>query len=176
MSEADIRLIIRSAPLHDIGKIGIPDSILMKHGSLSPAEFDTIKTHTEIGYQSLERAERMIGYSYDFLRHAKDIVRYHHEWWDGSGYPEGLRGHEIPLSARLMAVADVYDALISNRVYKRAMSHEMAVSIIQSERGTHFDPVIVDAFLAKQDRFPRVATRMAEDEWKSQDRVTPILS
>ena len=175
LSEVDIRLIIRSAPLHDIGKIGIPDSILMKHGSLSPAEFDVIKTHTEIGFQSLERAERTIGYSYDFLRHAKDIVRYHHEWWDGTGYPEGLRGHEIPLSARLMAVADVYDALISNRVYKSAMSHEMAVSIIQSERGTHFDPVIVDGFLAKRDRFSRIAARMAEVEWKTQDQITTFL-
>ena len=159
LSESDIRFITRSAPLHDIGKIGIPDHILLKNGTLSPAEFEIIKTHTTIGLQALERAEQMMGSTQHFLHHAKDIVYCHHERWDGNGYPRGLSKTEIPLSARLMAVADVYDALISNRVYKSAMPHDTAVSIIKEERGKHFDPVVVDAFLMQQQRFARILHR-----------------
>lgn len=151
--------------MHDIGKIGIPDFILLKNGALLPDEFEIIKTHTTIGLQALLRAERMMGKKQDFLHHAKDIVHRHHERWDGSGYPQGLKGTAIPLSARMMAVADVYDALISNRVYKSAFSHDTAVSIIQSERGLHFDPVVVDAFMAQKNRFASIVKRRYADTY-----------
>ncbi len=159
LSESEIRLITKSAPLHDIGKIGIPDHILLKQGALNRDEFNVIKTHTTIGLNALLRAERMMGKSQPFLHHAKDIVNSHHERWDGTGYPKGLKGDEIPLSARLMALADVYDALISHRVYKNAMSHETARSIILESSGVHFDPLIVATFMDLEQRFRIISER-----------------
>jgi putative two-component system response regulator len=143
-----IDILFRSAPLHDIGKVGIPDRILLKPGRFEPHEFEIMKTHCKLGRDAIQHAEDQLGLEVDFLKYAKQIAYSHQEKWDGSGYPEGLAGDAIPISARLMAVADVYDALISRRIYKDGMSHEAAMSIIAEGRGTHFDPDIADAFLA----------------------------
>ncbi|MGK7345649.1 MAG: HD domain-containing phosphohydrolase [Candidatus Nitrospinota bacterium M3_3B_026] len=137
--------IYQSSPLHDVGKVGIPDSILLKPGKLTPEEFEIMKTHSTIGGDSLAAAERSFAGD-SFLSMGRDIAYYHHERWNGKGYPKGLEGDEIPLAARIMALADVYDALVSKRVYKEAMSHEEARKIILGEEGEHFDPDIVAAF------------------------------
>ena len=160
----DIELLYKSAPLHDIGKIGIPDRILLKPGRLTPEEFDIMKTHAAIGRDSILAAEKLVSMPDSFLRFAKEIAGSHHEKWDGSGYPEGLAGEAIPLSARLMALADVYDALISKRVYKEAFSHEMARDIILKGRGTHFDPAVIEAFVALEQDFIDIAKRYSDDE------------
>ncbi|MES2606212.1 MAG: two-component system response regulator [Pseudomonadota bacterium] len=159
-----IDLLFKSAPLHDIGKVGIPDRILLKPGRLTPDEFETMKTHTTLGRDAILHAEQELGIEMPFLRYAKEIAYSHQEKWDGSGYPEGLSGDDIPISARLMAVADVYDALISKRVYKEAMSHEKAVAIIEEGRAKHFDPDMVDTFLAVQGEFLRIATQYADGD------------
>ena len=160
----DIELLYKSAPLHDIGKIGIPDRILLKPGRLTPEEFDIMKTHAAIGKASIEAAEQLVGMPDSFLRFAKEIAGSHHEKWDGSGYPEGLAGEAIPLSARLMALADVYDALISKRVYKEAFSHEVARNIIVQGNGTHFDPAVIDAFIALEQDFIDIAKRFSDND------------
>lgn len=159
-----IESLFKSAPLHDIGKVGIPDHILLKPGRLDANEFEIMKTHTTLGRDAILRAEQELGESIAFLRHAKEIAYSHQEKWDGSGYPEGLVGEAIPLSARLMAVADVYDALISRRVYKPAFSHEKAIEIIREGRGNHFDPDMVDGFLQVSDLFQRIAQQYADDD------------
>ncbi|MCX7198123.1 MAG: two-component system response regulator [Proteobacteria bacterium] len=159
-----IDLLYKSAPLHDIGKVGIPDRILLKPGPLTASEFEIMKIHTTIGYNSIARAEEMLGVQVDFLVIAKEITLSHQEKWDGSGYPEALAGDAIPMSARLMAVADVYDALISKRVYKAAMSHEQALSIMSKGRGTHFDPDMLDAFLQCHEDFQAIARKYSDDE------------
>lgn len=159
-----IESLFKSAPLHDIGKVGIPDHILLKPGRLEPDEFEIMKTHTTLGRDAILHAEQELGESIAFLRHAKEIAYSHQEKWDGSGYPEGLVGEAIPLSARLMAVADVYDALISRRVYKPAFSHEKAVAIISEGRGSHFDPDMVDAFLQISAAFDQIAKQYADDD------------
>ncbi|WP_044874515.1 two-component system response regulator [Pseudomonas sp. LFM046] len=164
LDEDTRKLLYKSAPLHDIGKIGIPDHILLKPGRLTPDEFEIMKTHTTLGRDALQHAENQLGMDVPFLRLAKEIAYSHQEKWDGSGYPEGRAGEAIPLSARLMAVADVYDALISRRVYKAGMSHEQAVAIIREGRGTHFDPDIADAFLTLQDEFRAIAQRYADSD------------
>lgn len=164
MPRHDIELLYKSAPLHDIGKIGIPDRILLKPGRLTPEEFEIMKTHAAIGKSSIEAAEQLVGMPDSFLRFAKEIAGSHHEKWDGSGYPEGLAGEAIPLSARLMALADVYDALISKRVYKEAFTHEMARNIIIQGRGTHFDPAVIDAFIALEQDFIDIARRYSDKE------------
>lgn len=149
-----INLIFKSAPLHDIGKVGIPDTILLKPGRLTEEEFEIMKTHTTLGRDAIQQAETELDRtSTSFLRYAKDIAVSHHEKWNGSGYPKGLKGDDIPISGRLMAIADVYDALVSKRVYKPAFPHETAVDIILSDRGKHFDPDITDAFKATADAF-----------------------
>jgi putative two-component system response regulator len=142
-----IDLLTKSAPLHDIGKVGIPDSILQKPGPLTPQEWVIMKTHSRLGSVAIEQAEIDVAQPVAFLSLAKEIAHWHHEKWDGSGYPDGLRGDAIPLSARLMAVADVFDALISPRVYKPAMSYAQAREIIADGSTGHFDPDIVAAFL-----------------------------
>ena len=159
-----IEMLFKSAPLHDIGKVGIPDSILLKPGRLSPEEFEIMKTHTTLGRQAIEHAEQLLGMQVDFLSMSKDIAQSQQEKWDGSGYPQQLAGDAIPLSARLMALADVYDALISRRIYKPAMSHAQAAEIIVAGRGQHFDPDVVDAFLAIQDEFQAIARRFSDAE------------
>ena len=144
--------------------MGIPDRILLKPGKLTPEEFEIMKTHTTLGRDAIIAAETGTTQDNPFFRYAKEIAYSHQEKWDGSGYPEGLAGNTIPLSARLMAVADVYDALISERVYKSAYSHEKAVEIITDGRGSHFDPDIVDAFLTLSEEFRRIAQRFADAE------------
>ncbi len=137
-----------AAPLHDIGKIHIPDAVLNKPGKLTEEEFEIMKTHTTAGEALLAYAKAELGES-GYLNTAAQMAAYHHEWWDGTGYPYGISGEEIPLCARIMAVADVFDALTSKRCYKSAMPLEKAYEIIKKEAGTHFDPAIVDAFLGK---------------------------
>lgn len=159
LDDAMRRLLFQSAPLHDIGKIGIPDYILLKPGRLTPEEYEVMKTHTTIGHDALQRAEDQLGMNLPFLRLAKEMAHSHQERWNGSGYPQGLAGEDIPLSARLMAVADVYDALISPRVYKKGMPHEEAAAFITARRGVDFDPDIVDAFVRLLDEFQAIARR-----------------
>ncbi len=156
--------IARSAPLHDIGKVAIPDHILLKPGRLDPDELVVMRTHAMKGWEMLKRATlRLPNEDADFLHNAMDIARYHHEKWDGSGYPDGLVGEQIPLPARLMAVADVYDALISTRPYKKPMSHEAAVNLIREGTGAHFDPEVVEAMNATLDRFVQIAHTWRDD-------------
>ncbi|WP_421186857.1 HD domain-containing phosphohydrolase [Aeromonas enteropelogenes] len=161
LDDATIDLLFKSAPLHDVGKVGIPDAILLKPGKLTDEEFAIMKRHPQIGADALASAEAQLG-SNSFLHLAREIALTHHEKWDGSGYPSGLVGEAIPLSGRLMAVADVYDALISKRVYKPAFSHEEAKAIIVRGRGSHFDPAIVDAFLACEANFQQIAVRFQD--------------
>ena len=157
-----IDTLFKSAPLHDIGKVGIPDAILLKPGRFEPSEFDIMKSHPELGQNAILQAESELGIDVPFLQYAKEIAYGHHEKWDGSGYPQGLSGEDIPISARLMAVADVYDALISRRVYKEGMPHAQAVDIILDGKGTHFDPHIIDAFLALHETFRDIALTFSD--------------
>lgn len=145
-------LIARSAVLHDIGKVGIPDRILLKPGPLTPEEFDTVRTHPIIGTYAIGKAEKTIGEA-PFLKYAREIIQFHHEKWDGSGYPYGLKGEDIPYAGRIMAVADVYDALVSERPYKKAFPHGKAMEIIVSESGRHFDPGLVEVLLGCEKEF-----------------------
>lgn len=160
-----IELLYKSAPLHDVGKVGIPDNILLKPGKLTNEEFEVMKGHPEIGAKALSMAEGQLG-SNSFLQLAKEISLTHHEKWDGSGYPNHLKEQEIPLSGRLMALADVYDALISERVYKKAFSHDKAKSIILQGKGNHFDPQVVEAFLAIEQQFVTIADKYRSMEAK----------
>ena len=162
LTDQMIELFVKSAPLHDIGKVGIPDNILLKPGRLTSAEFEIMKKHSAIGRSAIENAEFQLGKKVEFLRYAKENAYSHHEKWDGSGYPEGIKGCAIPICARLMAVADVYDALVSKRVYKTAMSHEKARTIIMEGRGTHFDPDIADVFLKHNLEFRAIAEKYAD--------------
>jgi len=162
LDDATIDSLFKSAPLHDIGKVGIPDSILLKPGPFEPHEFEIMKTHTTLGRDAIQHAEDALGMPVEFLAYAKEIAYGHQEKWDGSGYPQGLAGEAIPLSARIMAVADVYDALLSRRVYKKAMSQEEAVAIMREGRGRHFDPDILDAFLGLLPELERIS-RQFED-------------
>ena len=163
LSRNMIEMLYLSAPLHDVGKVSTPDSILFKAGPLTPEEFEQMKLHTVHGLDLLSAAERRLG-SDSFLRIAHDIAYCHHERWDGKGYPRGIRGEAIPLSARLMSVADVYDALTSRRVYKPALPHEEVVSIICAGRNTQFDPDVVDAFIATGETFRDIARRFADED------------
>lgn len=156
-------MIWKSAPLHDLGKVGIPDQILLKPSKLTSEEFREMQRHPGIGRDALQAAEMRMGAESSFLSIAKEIAYAHHERWDGTGYPEGLSGEAIPLSARLMAVADVYDALISKRVYKSPMTHSEAVEIIRAGRGSHFDPSIVDCFLDDSEEFQRIAEMFCDE-------------
>ncbi len=148
-------MIIKAVPTHDIGKIGIPDEILLKPGRLTSDEFEVIKTHAALGSDIVKN---MLADDEDreFFRHSYDICRHHHERWDGKGYPDNLADTDIPLSARILAIVDVYDALISPRIYKPAMSHEQAAQIILEGRGTQFDPDLVDVFHDLEQEFKQV--------------------
>ena len=159
LNDRYIKLLSRSAPLHDIGKVGIPDAILQKPGPLTAQEWRIMKTHSEKGSEAIEMAERDTAEDVEFLTLAKEIAHWHHEKWDGSGYPDGLAGEAIPISARIMALADVFDALISRRVYKDPVSYQEARDIIAAGRGRHFDPVMVDTFLFHFDRFCAISDR-----------------
>ncbi len=161
----DIDLLVKSAPLHDIGKVGIPDSILLKPGRLTTLEFDEMKKHTQYGEEALAKAAIVSGNldETSFLKTAREIALTHHEKWDGTGYPRGLKQEEIPPSGRLMALADVYDALTSKRVYKDAMGHAEALAIIREGSGSHFDSRIVDAFLALESTFCAIAEKYIDE-------------
>jgi len=159
LSDHSIDVLVRAAPLHDIGKIGIPDDILLKNGSLSEEEWAIMKTHTLIGESVLDVAEIERDGDSSVIAKAIKIAGSHHERWDGTGYPRGLAGDAIPLEARIMSLADMYDALVSERPYKKAWSHDRAVGEIVSKRNTQFDPVIVDAFIYEQDIFKDIAQK-----------------
>ncbi|MCB1931295.1 MAG: two-component system response regulator [Candidatus Accumulibacter sp.] len=171
LSDQNIRTLFKSAPLHDIGKVGIPDRILLKPGRYDAQELEIMKNHTLLGRDAIQLAEDWLGKRVEFLTIAKEIALYHQEWWDGSGYPEALAGESIPVSARLMAIADVYDALISRRVYKERLSHEQAAQIIVEGRGSHFDPDMVDAFIEIQDEFREIAQRYPDSDRDLQKKI-----
>ena len=164
ISDRYIKLLTMSAPLHDIGKVGIPDHVLLKPGKLTAEEWVVMKTHAQCGSNAIEQAERDVDAPLEFLTLAKEIAHWHHEKWNGSGYPDGLAGDAIPLSARLMAVADVFDALISKRVYKDAMTTAEARRLLEEGRGQHFDPDVIDAFLAAFDDFVAIAERYRDHD------------
>jgi putative two-component system response regulator len=170
-SDKIIETLSKIAPLHDIGNVGIPDRILLKPGRLAPDEFDIIKSHTTIGRDIIAQAEHDMGLELLLPNYVKEIVYSHHEKWDGSGYPHGLSGDEIPISARLVMVVDVYDALISRRVYKPAITHLQATKVIQDSKGTHFDPDIVDAFDCCHDEFHRIAHTYSDTEKDFKKRI-----
>jgi len=157
LTDVNIDLLYRSAPLHDIGKVGIPEHILLKQGQLDREEFEVMKLHAVYGRDTIMLVEKHIGGTNGFLMFAREIAHSHQEKWDGSGYPDHLAGEQIPLSARLMAVADVYDALISRRVYKPAFTHRQALDVMRKGRGTHFDPDVLDAFFEIEDQFAAIA-------------------
>jgi putative two-component system response regulator len=157
-------VVFKSAPLHDIGKVGVPDRILLKPGRLDPDEYEIMKTHATLGKDALAHAEQQLGKDVEFLSCAKEIAWAHHERWDGMGYPRGIRGEDIPLSARMMSIGDVYDALISKRVYKEGMPHEKALGIISEGRGTQFDPNLVDAFVEIAGEFQAIAARFRDSD------------
>jgi putative two-component system response regulator len=162
LTDDNINLLFKSAPLHDIGKIGIPDHILLKAGPLNSDEFEIMKTHTTIGMDAIRNAEKSLGQKVGFLNIAREIVHHHHEKWDGSGYPDGLSGVNISVFSRLMAIADVYDALACNRTYRKRKSHDEAYQIIIDGRGAHFDPDIVTAFEKLQVEFSEIARQYAD--------------
>jgi putative two-component system response regulator len=161
LNEDIVELLYLSVPLHDIGKTGVRDEILFKPGPLSDEQFAEMRRHTAYGYQALAKAEEKLGGN-SFLCLAKDIAQSHHERWDGTGYPSGLKGDEIPLGARIMAIADVYDAIISRRVYKPPIPHEEAVEMIMKGKGGQFDPDLCDAFLNAADQFLEIALEFAD--------------
>lgn len=157
-----IGLLFKAAPLHDVGKVCIPDRILLKPGRLTPEEFEIMKTHTTLGRNAIAHALSVAGGDVPLLRIASEITESHHEKWDGSGYPQGLAGDAIPVSARLMALADVYDALICRKVYKEPLPHAQAVDVITQVRGKHFDPDVVDAFLELEQQFHAIAVSYSD--------------
>ncbi|HEV2971727.1 MAG TPA: HD domain-containing phosphohydrolase [Pirellulales bacterium] len=160
IDEQFLQQLYRASPLHDIGKVGIDDAILRKPGPLTPAEFEVIKRHTVIGADILSRAAEKLPHA-DYLKMAVQVARHHHERWDGGGYPDGLAGEAIPLAARIVAVADVFDALTSDRVYKRAMAASDAANIIEDNSGSQFDPSVVDAFRSRFEEFRQAQGRCA---------------
>ena len=159
LSDSAIEALFKAAPLHDVGKIGIPDNILLKEGPLNEEEWEIMRTHPLIGESVLNVTQSDPDFDSEVIEKAINVAGSHHEKWDGSGYPRGLGGQDIPLEARIMALADMYDALLSERPYKKAWTHEQAVEEIISKRGTHFDPVLVDAFLTLQDDFKKISAR-----------------
>jgi response regulator RpfG family c-di-GMP phosphodiesterase len=163
LNQENIELLFKLAPLHDVGKVGIPDHILLKPGKLTDEEFEIMKQHALLGGNAIAAAENEINIRSHFLRIARQIAVSHHEKWDGSGYPFGLKGDDIPISARLMALADVYDAVSSRRVYKSAVRHDEVVKIIEEGCGNHFDPDVVDAFKRIKHEFAAIAEKLCDD-------------
>lgn len=159
-------ILYKSAPMHDIGKVGVPDNILLKPGKLTHDEFEEMKKHTTYGLEVIVKSEKSLGVDpkTSFLRFAREIAYTHQEKWDGSGYPQGLKGENIPLAGRIMAIADVYDALISKRVYKPPVTHLATARIIENGRGKHFDPDLVDAFHEVKEEFRKIALEFVEDD------------
>lgn len=171
LTEEYLSILSQSVLMHDMGTIGIPDRILLKPGPLTPAEFEIIKTHTTLAREAIEQAEHALGYRAELLQMIKELAYSHHERWDGSGYPQGLAGEQIPLSARLLAIADVYDALISERVYRAGLPHDQAVATIFQGRASQFDPDMVDAFIEIQDDFHTIAERFTDNEEDMQRKI-----
>ena len=171
LTPAYIETLYRSAPLYDMGSVGVPDRILLKPGRLTADEISIMRTHTTLGHAAIERAEKTLGRAAPLLSMVKDVVLCHQEKWDGSGYPRALARTDIPLSARIIALADVYDALITSKVYKDGVPHDKAVQIIFSERGAHFDPDLVDAFIEIQDSFAEIAKRYADTDADMQHKI-----
>lgn len=166
-----IEALCSSVPMYDLGTLAVPDRILLKPGRLTPDELAIMSTHTTRGYEAIVQAENALGLQSPMLRFAKELTLSHHEKWNGKGYPKGLSETQIPLSARLVAVADVYDALISNKIYRQGMSHEDAVGIIFGERGQHFDPDVVDAFMERTVEFADVARRFADTDRDMHNKI-----
>ena len=166
-----IETLCASVCMYDLGTVAIPDRILLKPGRLTPEELAIMKSHTTLGYEAIQRAEKRMGVLSSGLMLAKELTQSHHEKWNGKGYPKGLSENQIPLSARLVALADVYDALISNKIYRQGMSYEAAVGVIFGERGQHFDPDVVDAFMELTVEFEDVATRFADSEQDMQNKI-----
>jgi len=171
MSDHSIGLLFRACPLHDIGNAGVPDRILLKPGPLSTEELDIIRTHPTLGRNAIDQIRTNAGVSTEFLEIAREIAHCHQEHWDGAGYPQGLVGERIPLSARVMAIADAYDALTSDRVYRAGVAHDKAVQQIFQERAEQFDPDMVDAFIEIQDEFAAIASRYADTDSDLQQKI-----
>ena len=163
LNDECINTLFKAAPLHDIGKVGIPDNILNKSGRLSEDEWEVMKTHAAIGESVLSSANVEVESDHGVIKKAIQIAGGHHEKWDGSGYPRGLKGNEIPLAARIMALADVYDAVVSERVYKTGWSHEDAMKEILNKSGTHLDPLVVNALIAEQSNFQEIARKYRDN-------------
>ena len=174
-TDETIDLLYKSAPLHDIGKVGVRDDILLKPGPLTDAEFAVMRRHTVYGRDAIQAAAKNLGDN-SFLRLAQEIAYTHQERWDGTGYPQGLAGEAIPIPGRLMAIADVYDALISRRVYKAPFTHAQAVAVIRDGRGSHFDPAMVDAFLDVQETFRQIALKFTESDEERQALEHPYVA
>ncbi|MDX2470208.1 MAG: response regulator [SAR324 cluster bacterium] len=163
LTDETIELLFKVAPLHDIGKVGVRDHILLKPGKLTAEEFEQMKLHPQFGRDAIESSMDRVPDS-RFLKEARALIYTHHEKWDGTGYPEKIKGEQIPLSGRLMAIADVYDALVSRRMYKAPFSHKKAAAIIEEGKGTHFDPQLVDIFLKLEGEFKSIALELADSE------------
>jgi putative two-component system response regulator len=166
-----ITALCASVPMYDLGTVAIPDRILLKPGRLTPEELAIMSTHTTRGYEAIVQAENALGLQSPTLTFAKELTQSHHEKWNGKGYPKGLSETQIPLSARLVALADVYDALISNKIYRQGVSHDAAVGVIFGERGQHFDPDVVDAFMELTVEFEDVARRFADTDRDMQNKI-----
>lgn len=171
LTPSTIDTLCNSVPLYDMGSVGVPDRILLKPGRLSADEVNIMRTHTTVGYEALVRAEKTMGRPSALLDIAKELILSHQEKWDGSGYPQRLAGTRIPASARILALADVYDALITNKVYKDGISHTKAVQVILGERGAHFDPDVVDAFVVVNPEFAAIAQRHADTDEDMQQKI-----
>ena len=171
LTPATIDTLCHSAPLYDMGAVGVPDRILLKPGRLTADEVNIMRTHTTVGFDALVRAEKTLGRPSPSLDMVKELVLSHQEKWDGSGYPQRLSGTKIPVSTRIMALADVYDALISNKVYKDGVSHTKAVEVIWSERGAHFDPDVVDAFMVVENEFFTISQNFADTDADMQRKM-----
>ena len=171
VSPAGIEQLMDSIPLYDLGTVGVPDRVLLKPGRLTTDELAIMRTHPKVGFDALVRAEKTLGQTASWLTVAKELVLSHQEKWDGTGYPQGLKGNQIPASARIVALADVYDALISNKVYKDGVPHDAAVGIIFSERGAHFDPDVVDAFMTVHEKFADIARHHADTDADMQRKI-----
>ena len=171
LTPAYVETLAGSVPMYDMGTVGIPDRILLKPGRLTPDEIAIMRTHTTLGHDALVRAEKTLGRASPLLTVAKELALCHQEKWDGTGYPKGLWAEQIPLSARIVALADVFDALISNKVYKDGVSHDRAVQIITEGRGAHFDPAVVDVFLEVHEVFRSIAVRHADTNADMQQKI-----
>ena len=171
-----INILCASVPMYDMGTVGIPDRILLKPGRLTLNEITIMRTHTTLGHDAIVRAEKTLGRVSPLLAIAKELTLSHQEKWNGKGYPQGLSGLQIPLSARVVAVADVYDALISNKVYKQGIAHDAAVQVIFSERDSHFDPDVVDAFIEMSPEFASIAQRFADTDADMQQKIEYMVN